>query len=110
MSNKKNRNKSKKELNTNKELVACPSCNAMVYPISLEVDEKGEPKEIICSSCKEDVLPMIKAYKEFVEVRNKQRKEEEEQKLAHDPQTTPIMSESNVVSADYSIVESEDNS
>lgn len=78
MSNKKKRNKERKEFNKDKDMVACPSCNAMVYPISSAVNEKGEPTEIICSSCKEDILPMIEAYKEYLSIRAKQKQEEQE--------------------------------
>lgn len=109
MSNKKQRNKEKKLFNKDKEMVACPNCNAMVYPISSATNEKGEPIEIICSSCKEDILPMIEAYKEYVSIRSKQRQEEREKALLEEEKASQgLLLESIIakqaIEGEYSVV------
>jgi hypothetical protein len=86
--------KIRKEKRSVSDMITCPLCGAMSYPIitykdkldgdlySSDPNETSEFATMVCRSCHEDVLPYVEAYKEFSEVRAEQKKIEDLNKVS----------------------------
>jgi transcription elongation factor Elf1 len=64
---------------TVEDMITCPMCGAMSYPIITmkEPPNQDEMQTMICKSCNDDIIPYLEAYKEYTLVRENQRIEEQ---------------------------------